>query len=215
MPASCVLVTPVLAQAKSCYLRALRDVAHVIKPLSGAAHAPSNRAKNCDKRKRNKSETVCFFSPAGDEEDQEDPDPTVDSVVDEEVQYWEDLSDALIKRHTCAETSLLNEFAMVSEVKTKAPLHYCLFRQVSSHLAHEGDTEQLFSISKGLADPNTHPSFLRILTKISSNKKIYKPSHTRIWDRYQAKFKGARCFDGKESSNDDSDTDSGSSSDSD
>jgi hypothetical protein len=207
MPAEFVLATPVLAQAKSCYLNALRDAAKANR--SAPRSTPANRAKNCDKRKRNMSETVCFFSRNGEEECEADEDPALDTVADE-VRYWQDLSTALIKRHTCSETSLLNEFALVSEIRLKVPLHYFVFREVSAHLCHEGNSEQLFSISKGLADPNTNPSFLRVMTKICANKKIYKPSHKRVWDRYQEKYKGLRTYHLSEtdSSGEDSSSDS-------
>jgi hypothetical protein len=195
MPAEDVLAAPVLAQAKTAYTNALRDATKVVKPRGGEA-AP--HAKNCDKRKRATSETVCFFSPGAEEEVDAVEDATTDSVA-LEIEIWNGLPASLIRRHTCPLTSLLDEFALISEIRLKVPLHYIVFREVCSHICHEGNSEQLFSLAKLLADPNTHPSFLRILTKICSNKKIYKPSAQRIWDRYQDKYKGARCYFGSES----------------
>ena len=36
------------------------------------------------------------------------------------------------------------------------PLHFIVFKQVSSHIPHEGNVEQLFSRSGYLSDPKQH-----------------------------------------------------------
>ena len=48
----------------------------------------------------------------------------------------------------------MNEFALLYKQRHAFPLHYTVFRQVSSHLAHEANTEQLFSLAGGLSEDN-------------------------------------------------------------
>jgi hypothetical protein len=55
---------------------------------------------------------------------------------------------------------------------------------------HQGT--QQFSMAKGISDCNMKSLFLRLLTKIKANKKRYKPSSKRVWDRYCQKFRGCR-----------------------
>ena len=45
--------------------------------------------------------------------------------------------------------SIINEFALVYKLRNAFPLHYAVFKQVSSHLCHEANTEQLFSLAGG------------------------------------------------------------------
>ena len=80
----------------------------------------------------------------------------------------------------------------MSAVKAELPLHYRVFRKTACHLPHEGNVEQLFSMAKGISDCNMKSLFLRLLTKIKANKKRYKPSSKRVWDRYCQKFRGCR-----------------------
>ena len=43
---------------------------------------------------------------------------------------------------------------MLYKLRNAFPLHYIVFKQVSSHLCHEANTEQLFSLAGGLSDDN-------------------------------------------------------------
>ena len=49
-------------------------------------------------------------------------------------------------------TSLLCSTSI--KLRNAFPLHYIVFKQVSSHLCHEANTEQLFSLAGGLSDDN-------------------------------------------------------------
>ena len=49
---------------------------------------------------------------------------------------------------------IINEFALLYKLRNAFPLHYIVFKQVSSHLCHEANTEQLFSLADGLSDDN-------------------------------------------------------------
>ena len=68
------------------------------------------------------------------------------------------------------------------------PLHYFVFRQTASHLPHEGDVEQIFSLGGRLSDPNMNPAYLATLVFVGSNIKVYMPPKLDIWQRYLRKF---------------------------
>ena len=40
---------------------------------------------------------------------------------------------------------IINEFTLVYKLRNAFPLHYILFKQVSSHIPHEANVEQYFS----------------------------------------------------------------------
>ena len=65
---------------------------------------------------------------------------------------------------------------------------YFVFRQTASHLPHEGNVEQIFSLGGRLSDPNMNPAYLATLVFIGSNKKVYMPPKKDIWQRYLRKF---------------------------
>ena len=83
-----------------------------------------------------------------------------------------------------------------------------MIRQYASHLPHEGNSENLFSMAKSLSTCNTQPSMLRLLSKTAANKKMYKPEGPDIWKRYQAKYKGMRVYVDGEGSSDSESSDS-------
>ena len=63
-----------------------------------------------------------------------------------------------------------------------------MFKQTASHIPHEGNVEQIFSLGGRLADPNMNLSFLAMLVFIGSNMKVYMPPVKDIWQRYLRKF---------------------------
>jgi DNA topoisomerase IA len=83
---------------------------------------------------------------------------------------------------------LVDEFALVSALKLTFPLHYIVFMQTSCHLAHEGDSESFFALSKHLTDPNMYASMLRALSKIAANQIVYKPTPDQVWAKYYEKY---------------------------
>ena len=97
---------------------------------------------------------------------------------------------------------LVDEFALMSRLKKKFPLHHTVFRQSSSHLSHEGNVERVFSGAKARADAEMRSSMLRLITKTGVNKERYKPTVAAIWSRYQEKYKGLSTYQ-----NSDNDTD--------
>ena len=50
-----------------------------------------------------------------------------------------------------------------------------VFKQTASHLPHEGNVEQIFSLGGRLSDPNMDPSYLATLVFVGSNEKVYMP----------------------------------------
>ena len=75
-------------------------------------------------------------------------------------------------------------------MRQTCPLHYIVFKQVSSHLGHEANSEQLFSQSGKLSDDNgkMDPHRLAVWTSIGVNRSIYEPSTKQIMERYFLKF---------------------------
>ena len=86
---------------------------------------------------------------------------------------------------------VVNEMALLFSLRASFPLHYCVFKQVVSHLCHEGNTEQLFSLSGALSDDNgkMHPDNLATWTAVGANMGIYKPPLNNIIKRYYKKFR--------------------------
>ena len=84
---------------------------------------------------------------------------------------------------------MINEMALHYAKRHCFPLHYRVFKQVTSHLCHEGNTEQTFSLAGALSDDNgkMNPENLSVWTSIGGNLKVYKPSKEAIMKRYLSK----------------------------
>jgi hypothetical protein len=110
-------------------------------------------------------------------------------IVTDEVERWKRLEDYKIKEVT-DDDGVVNEMALLFSLRATFPLHYCVFKQVVSHLCHEGNTEQLFSLSGALSDDNCkmHPDNLATWTAVGANMGIYKPPLKDIIKRYYKKF---------------------------
>ena len=108
-----------------------------------------------------------------------------DAVVDE-VSKWEALPQTVINAHS--KDGMLDEFSLLSSLKSQFPLHYIIFKQTACHMGHEGDCEQFFSTAKHRSDPNMKQSFLRHLAKTAKNKHMYNPSAKDVWRKYKSFF---------------------------
>ena len=64
----------------------------------------------------------------------------------------------------------MDEFTMMSDLKSEFPLHYVVFRQVSSHMSHEGNVESVFALAKRLSHPCSKPRTVTLLTLMGANK---------------------------------------------
>ena len=82
-------------------------------------------------------------------------------------------------------------------MRSKFPLHYIVFKQVSSHLPHEANTEQLFSLAGSLSDDNgkMDPYRLSVWVSIGANRSVFRPDCKAILQRYMAKFSKGGTMD--------------------
>ena len=76
-------------------------------------------------------------------------------------------------------------------------MHYILFKQVSSHLPHEANTEQLLSLAGSLSDDNGNmdPCRLSVWVSIGANRNVFMPDTKAILERYMAKFSKGGTMD--------------------
>jgi hypothetical protein len=87
--------------------------------------------------------------------------------------------------------SLLNEFALMWELRERFLLHLIVFKQTACHISHEANVEQVFSRAGNLSDPNMDPEYLDHLVMVGVNKKSYKPSTAaNVKDKYYELFRG-------------------------
>ena len=99
--------------------------------------------------------------------------------VSAEIQALAALPEAEVALHRNS-LGLVDEFALMSRLKKKFPLHHTVFRQSSSHLSHEGNVERVFSGAKARANAEMRSSMLRLITKTGVNKERYKPTVAAI-----------------------------------
>ena len=105
-----------------------------------------------------------------------------------EVARWKTINSETLNVFKDKETGMINEFAFMWAKRKDFPLHYFVFRQTASHLPHEGNVEQIFSLGGRLSDPNMNPAYLATLVFIGSNEKAYMPPVKDILQRYLRKF---------------------------
>ena len=91
--------------------------------------------------------------------------------VTDEIEQWERLSQDSLSKFV-DDGSLLNEFAMMWELRERFPLHFVVFKQTACHLSHEANVEQVFSRAGNLSDPNM--SIRRTSTTNSSTVKVVR-----------------------------------------
>jgi hypothetical protein len=64
--------------------------------------------------------------------------------VTDKIERWERLSPDSFSEFV-DDWSLLNQFAMLWELRERFPLHFIVFKHTASHLSHEANVEQVFS----------------------------------------------------------------------
>ena len=208
MEASKVLSEGAYQTAKALYLQWLRAL--VDNGIVGERTSPRKKKKAAKKMAAN-----LFDGMEDSDEDNEDsPAPTMDRVRTE-VKLWDNLSGERINPFKDA-SGLIEEFKLIYAMRSEVPLHYALFKQVrhslpmpcrsplllyvtplpytavqvSSHLAHEGNAEETFSLSGRLSNDNTHtqPGFLATLVRINKNRRLHNPSWKEIMGLYKRKY---------------------------
>ena len=111
------------------------------------------------------------------------------------MKRWQTIDKSILSE-CIDEAGLLNEFALLYKLRNSFPLHYIIFKQVSSHLPHEANTEQLLSLAGNFSDDNgkMDPYRLSVWVSISSNMKVFKPDTKAVLERYMPKFsKGGKA----------------------
>jgi hypothetical protein len=112
-----------------------------------------------------------------------------DPVIDE-IERWARLPREHYASFYDEDEQLINEFEMMWALRERFPLHFFVFKQVASHLAHEANVEQVFSRAGGLSNALIDPLFLAALVMASANKKAYCPLVKAIRDKYYELFRG-------------------------
>ena len=79
--------------------------------------------------------------------------------VTDEIERWERLSPDSFSEFV-DDGSLLNEFAMMWELRERFPLHFIVFKQTACHLSHEANVGQVFSEREISQTPIWTPSTL-------------------------------------------------------
>ena len=112
-------------------------------------------------------------------------------IVTDEMERWRTIDKYTIDGAT--KDGLVNEFQLIYKLRNNFPLHYTVFKQVSSHIAHEANTERLFSLAGALSDDNGKmcPESLAIWTSVGANMGHYKPGDDAILKRYMSKYSSA------------------------
>jgi hypothetical protein len=108
-------------------------------------------------------------------------------AVNDEIRRWSSLSEGECQRFV--EDGVLNEFEMMWQLRVLFPLHFFVFKQTVSHLAAEGNVDQVFSRAGQLSEVNLDPDALADVL-IMVNKHEYKPSLQDVMDKYYDMFRG-------------------------
>ena len=83
---------------------------------------------------------------------------------------------------------MLDEFSLMAAMKAEFPISHFVFKQTASHLPHEANSEQTFSVAGKLTDPNMSPDYLGKLASIAINQKVFKPCVPAIQELYYKKY---------------------------
>ena len=114
--------------------------------------------------------------------------------VTTEIQRWKFVSPDELQPFLTPD-GLLNEHKMMWHLRQRFPLHFIVFKQIGSHLPHEGNVEQYFSRAGALSDPHMDPEFLGKLVMCGANKLRFKPSVAQIKAHYYKMFRGKGAAD--------------------
>ena len=104
------------------------------------------------------------------------------------MEHWANLPPDHYKEFI--DEDLLNEFEMMWALRERFPLHFTVFKQIASHLAHEANVEQVFSRAGRLSETNIDPAFLGHIVMGHVNKNAFKPTLKDIKAKYYEMFRG-------------------------
>ena len=170
----------------------LREVATAAAKIAGIGLKRSPR-----KKQKTSAGSRSLVRNVSDDEDNDGPELTTDKsdTVTEEAARWAALDKNIVREYVDND-GIVNEFALVYNLRQSFPLHYIVFRQTAAHLPHEANSEQLFSRAGTLSDDNgkMDPHRLAVWTSIGVNYSTYKPTDEEILTRYLLKFsKGGKA----------------------
>ena len=89
---------------------------------------------------------------------------------------------------------LINEFALMYNVKDSFPLHYIVFKQTAVHIPDPARGECRAGLLHGWQAgvcSHSDPRHLARMVMIACNKKIYKPESKNLLSKYFQKFSKA------------------------
>ena len=169
-----------LISAKALYMKWLRNILTQGVLKLGQRSSP---------RKKKKTVTN-LMADLDDDDEPADPAAAEQDHAMQEVAAWKNLPVERVKQFA-DDSGLINEFKLAYAVREELPLHYTLAKQVHSHLAHEANAEETFSLSGRLSDPNARgdPGFLERRTRINKNRSVHDPSQEAVLKAYKAKYR--------------------------
>lgn len=109
------------------------------------------------------------------------------SAVKKEIKKWNELDENIIANHT-SQDGIVNHYSLFSALYLEYPMHFAAFRQYSTCLPTEANTERVFSNAHELSDPNMHASNLAMATFIRYNLKNYPVSVDKVREKWITKF---------------------------
>lgn len=179
--------------ARGEYQRMLRKIHTRLANDQGKSVAGSANAPGSNKRKANAISPPRLFSKRKSSLSDSAPSASIDATVcnrdggdDEvtlEIKQWAALGDDTINEFT-EDNGLVNECALMWEMRNRFPLHFILFKQLGGHLPHEANTESTFSMAGNLTDTSITPSHLARLVYIRKNMEVYKVQPEEIYKIY-------------------------------
>lgn len=175
VPAETMLPAHLLGRSRTLYLALLRKATHILgqgqpaAAVAGGAAKPQGllRSSCVTNSMANSSSAAATANADGD-------------FVMLEANRWAALCPSVISKYIQT-NGLLHEFRLISALQTDFPLHYIVFQQCASHIAHEGNSESTFSSAGGLTDPNIAANFLARLTRVAGRKHMCKPTWEAVY----------------------------------
>ena len=175
-----VLPEALVPRARALYLQMLRDAAS----LNGTPELTPSRKPSKPGLFRSQSVTASLNSSATSATASHS---SSGDVVQMEAQRWSALPQEVIQ--ACDPGGgVINEFDLIYSVRQEFPLHYTLFRQIATHIAHEANSESTFSEAGGLTHHRMNADFLSLLVRINGNKATCKPAWEDIYEEYKIRF---------------------------
>lgn len=109
------------------------------------------------------------------------------AAVQKEIKRWNNLDENIIAQHI-SEDRIVDHYSLFSALHHEYPLHFAAFRQYTTCLPTEANTERVFSCAHDISDPNMYASNLAIATFIRFNLKNYPVNVDKVREMWVTKF---------------------------